>query len=226
MKRNKKLFILWLIALVIVVILIVTLFLSEGILRRIQYGVAIVGSISSLITLFIALLLFNKFGIEKSILDKNMGVVIKLATEINKLVIYVETEENLLVAFRPSKLTKKRIRSFPSKNALLVFNLDYMESMGPIMDLTCDLFIPKTIKDKLMLVCPVSFTNVIKKSELKNYLLVSGDLQMFNKDKGTYGYLNDEKVIFREYIKCWEKIIKVMKKWIGDNSSISFELNF
>ncbi|MFZ5376888.1 MAG: ATP-binding protein [Patescibacteria group bacterium] len=114
----------------------------------------IVSALASLVTLVIAVLLYSKYGVEKSVLDKQTEAVLRLLSELKKTRFIFEYKDGMLqirldnlrdkswknFKFRPIKdLEKKNLR----------FDIGYVEGLKNIWDIADDIFLPVEIVEKI-----------------------------------------------------------------------------
>lgn len=214
----------------ITIILIATLicfwlaFIHPQYQNAISLGINIISGISTLITLVIALVLFNKFGIEKSILDKKTDAVFDLLQTISKTRIIFEGKDSwhqiYLSDLQQYEQTKEYIKSLGNKK--LIFSSKYFEDISIIIDLVKNVFMPKEIAKKVMELY-IGVLQHIPQEEYLNYYKVS--FAGNENEKTTYGLANQKQITFDEYINMWQGVIDEITRWLSKNSSISPNLN-
>ena len=192
----------------------------------ISLGINIISGISTLITLVIALILFNKFGIEKSILDKNTETVFDLLQTISKTRIILEGKESwhqiYLSDLQLSEQTKEYIKNTGNKK--LIFSSEYFDEIPRIIDLVKNVFTPKEIAKKAMEL-NIEILQYVPQEEYQNYFKVSFTGNKRNSGKTTFGLANQKQITFDEYVNMWQSVIDGITKWLSENSSIVPNLN-
>lgn len=109
----------------------------------------VASSLSSLITLLIALVLFNKFGIENDILKKNLEAVSKVFVALNKVSFRIECNggvifyHSILQDAREGRLVSQDI-SWPDR--IILGNLRLLDDLnGELISLGESIYMPKSI---------------------------------------------------------------------------------
>ena len=189
---------------------------------------------TSLVTLFLAILLFQKFGIEKNIVDKNLDRVEKLIEEIRKIR-FVITGESFAIQFIPIKNSNYDLpQHYLDKPIILT--PETAEKIESTLSLSSDPFLPKQISAALE---DLSFVGgkVVSRSELlsdrfakldlypKTNSIPSGknsviDYVIYNK----FG-VEDRTTSVTTYISKWEEVIFEINSWIEKNSSLKGYVN-
>ena len=84
----------------------------------------LLSTVSSIITLLIALILFDKYGLRKTIKDKQSDLVLGLIEDLKRVRVFIEGQEGF-IQYRPLK----NWQTFYEKNIdkQLVFNINYWE---------------------------------------------------------------------------------------------------
>jgi len=207
----------------IVIVICVTLpfFLNSTTNNSLVVSSNMISALASLATLFIAVLLYSKYGVEKSILDKQTETVLRLLTELKKTRFLCEWSDGVL-QLRLDRLQDKYWKEYEDKK--LLFDGGYAEGLKDIWDITEDVFLPVEIADKID---PLIVQVIIGDQKRKDYMVVEipGYPQKL-KENHFFGLLNGKQMTVREFVLLWSAVTDATKKWLKEHSSISFDLNF
>ncbi|QYR11015.1 hypothetical protein [Prevotella sp. Rep29] len=190
----------------------------------ISNGTNIVTAICSLGTLVLAILLYNKYGIDSKLIEKNTDIVFKLVTEFNKLFFIVEGPKSnifLLIVRLNNKNLKDIFSEYLSQP--ICFTKDYFEILDPIMSLCNDPFMPPTIVEaskSLSVDCIVGI-----EGWQDNYAVIKRDAAKLS-DNNFVGLLNEKEITLGEYITAFENFKNVITLWLKEHSGNSVEMNF
>jgi len=136
--------------LIIVLLAVVPFIVNQQTLTQISLSSSIISSLSSLVTLVIALLLFNRFGIENKLLEKNLETTERLLSELGKIRIIFKSN-NILIQFFPLRKEfyrqHKEIKAY--MNMKIIFSMDSLRNLGGISEFAYDPFLPKSIATAL-----------------------------------------------------------------------------
>jgi len=208
-------------------------FLTATVHESLTVSSNIVSALASLITLVIAVLLYSKYGVEKSVLDKQTEAVLRLLSEFKKTRFIFEYEDGML-QIRLDNLRDKSWKDFkfrPIKgieNKNLRFDIGYVEGLKNIWDIADDIFLPVDIVEKLN---PLSTQVIIGDKEGGDTLrleIPGYSVGFFTSEKEykNVGILNGKEMTLGEFIKLWDSVITVSTKWLETHSSIPVKLNF
>ena len=213
---------------VLILIVIIALggapfFLTSTTNETISVGSSLIGALASLVTLIIALVLYSKYGVEKSLLNKQTDVVFRLITQLKKTNFMMEMEEGHGLFLRLDRLKGEYWDDYKEKK--LLFNFNYAEGLNNIWEITEDVFLPSNIVDKInpLIVQSIDGIDAI---EEKQYMRVSvlGHTRKAKDDK--FGVLNSKQMSLEEFVAHWENVIDISKKWLKEHSNMSVDLNF
>jgi len=112
---------------------------------KVSRGKDIVTALSSLITLVIALLLYNRFGVEKSVRDRQTNAVIALLEAMKRLRLVIHGDAGIFLF----TVHRDRFEFFQSQNLgdkTLLFNYRYLEEMKKVEDALENVFMPKSVR--------------------------------------------------------------------------------
>ncbi len=213
-----------LLATVIIILLSILLCLKGDPSNAISNGTNIVSTFCSLGTLILAILLYNKYGIDSKLIEKNTDIVFKLVREFNKLFFIVEGPESnnyILIVHLSSKNQNEIFSEF--FNQPICFTKDYFRILDPIISLCNDPFMPPTIVEASKLLSVNSIVGI--KDYHNKYAIIKRDATKLSNDNFV-GLLNDKEMTLGEYITAFQEFKNVIKQWLQLHSTNSVEMNF
>lgn len=223
MKRStKKLLVLLVAAVVLGISLTIPLMISECNWNKFWQSRDILAALSSFITLIIALLLYNRFGIEESVLERRNNAVISLLEAMKKLRLVLDGDAGIF-AFNVNGRQFDLLEANNLGGKTLLFNYLYLGEMKEIYNAVEDLLMPPKVHaafDPLVF----HFFNVVKPDQIvsSEYLLIDPVAFTTTESHGTF---NNQTITLSQYISYWKAVIQVSNEWLHDNSSIKIDLN-
>lgn len=206
---------------VIIAVVIGSFFLSREVINHLKDAASILGGISSIVVMIIAILLYDKFGIDKSIKDKNLATALQLLEELKKTFIDI-SGKGYILSYRVSTFPINLYES--SYNTKLLFPKSYLHDLHNVFSYTDNIYLPKEIKEKLDKVKPSFLTKSSKEINEEEYGKVTVN---FNQDtEWMFDGINDQKEItLFEYLVKWDELIMSIKDWCSNNSDTMIDLN-
>jgi hypothetical protein len=217
MKKNLVLITL----LLCIIVFALPFVLSEKILEGINQSISILGGVASFVTLLIAVLLYTKYGVDKSIIEKNLSTTLSLMQEIKKTTIVINGD-NFGIRYRPAVFSMKHYED--KYTTKLVFSLDYMDALSHISKYSDDLYLPKTIKPKLDLLLPYIFEPSSDSLNLKEFGKVNV-LGHITEEEHKFDIINNNQITVYEFLNQWQELIDAIQQWVKDNSDSDIDLN-
>ena len=219
----------------IIIILILTIILSvllpfilrdssESINDIISIIATLISSFASLLTLLIAIILLNKFGIETSLIEKNTEVIFSFIEEFKQTSFSVKGN-NFVLMIRPFHFSPhKYSENYYSEK--LIFSLDFVYSLDKLFKIAESPFMPKSIFEKIN---KLAFTNLsmnIADEDLDKYSIVEvlGNSLIDTKDV-KYGLFNSEDMTLFEFLNLIDDLKTEIVSWIEEHSSYTSDLN-
>ena len=188
-------------------------------------GATIVSALATLLTLLIAVLLFNRFGIEGSLLEKQTNAVFDLLSALKSFSVYIHNE-NLRLNFSLS--WRNTTTNNLVDDSSLLFSANSFASMDGINTALNNVFMPKEIVVSSQELRFFSITRPPPSHPSdppKKYLKVDVKNYVQEDPNEFYGILNKKEMTLTEYINHWNTLISTIEKWLSKNSSIKPELN-
>lgn len=210
---------------------------SGNILKNASSALSVASSLSSLITLLIALTLFNKFGIEKDILEKNLDVVSRIFDVLAKTRIFIDTNDGSWHSIALLRdLREGRLSEFSRYGDKIVAgDITVITGMDELSILGENIFMPKEIAACIGKIpaASIMFSESVNKTP-KDYVFIQfpdAKKKAFSTELGKevedrrVGLLGGRELKLSEYLRMFDNLYKSCQKWLKANSSINLDLN-
>ncbi len=211
----------WIILVVLVMILIFILpfQLANDQQKAISISTGLISGICSLITLVIAFLLFDKYGLKKDFVKTQTEIVLAQLEAIRTTRFLILAKDKSFLQFYPTKYRLDSYERFYSEK--LIFNRKYWEYTNQVFRFSSSIYMPKEIASRIDKLKP-SLMEHISATEMDFYSKVT----FWGEDEtdSIYGRVNGEDITFQEFYTNWLDILGEINKWLKDKISID-ELN-
>ena len=203
-----------LIILVLLSIIIIPFFFNSAQNNKIVVAANLVSALASLITLVIAFLLFDKYGLKKDFVRTQTEIVLQQLESI-RTAGFIIRSKNSFLQFLPSKNRIESYEMFYSEK--LIFSQKYWEYVNHIFKLSSSIYMPKEIVEKINLLKP-SMIEHLKLEEVSNYSKVTfwGD----KIEDNDFGKMNGEEITFQIFYTYWIDVIDVIISWLSSKIDI------
>jgi hypothetical protein len=192
----------------------------------------LISTISSVVTIIIAFLLFDRFGVSKKTLDKNVETVFELLEVIKSKRIFAEYESDAGIFHSVISISDNLDRFKKNKIMLekdILFNYeDINYGLSEINQFATNIWLPVQIKDKINKISLLSATSVKDNFIFKNKCV----MVYFNlypearKEKDVKWFMtNDKETTFNEFLTNLEDLVTEIKTWLKNHSNYDLELN-
>ena len=197
------------------------LFLSQEMNEKVVTSANLVGSLSSIVTLVLAILLFKKYGIEQSLLNKQTEAVFQLLAEIKKTrLILIPTEGGFIQLFLGDM--KEEYWSL-AKDCKLRFSINYADNLSAIWNIAEDVFLPEEVALKLR---PLMVSIIQPSASDKGYLdVIVPPHKKEIDEKDFFGIMNRNEITLEEFVRNWQDVLRAAKGWLNNHADIPFKLN-
>ncbi len=190
----------------------------------------ILSGLCGLGTLVIAILLYDKYGVEKKIVDKNLEVVLQFVEELRKTTLCIKGESEsgsyaLMVNLLDRAIEKGEFMSRYLDDKLF-FNLNYGYALSNLYEISNNPFMPSEISDcfkKIMLGVLPEITEEDKKG---GYAVVTGSTVMLEDNDSIIGKLNGQNYTLGEFINIYMSVVEAIKHWLKSHNVDDKCLNF
>ena len=180
----------------------------------------LISSFASLFTFAFALILYNKFGIEQTILENNTSTVFKLVEKLKETRFFASGDKFMLQI----KMSDPHLYHFEKyyKNEL-IFSIEYYNGIEEILNISNNPYLPKSIAEKLNKLHFYSLSMDVKDKEIEKYTKIS--VVGHPDNEGKWGRFNGKNMNLFEFLNILQDVSIETKKWLKNNSSINIDLN-
>lgn len=230
----KKITIVFTIIFIIVVSTILSNYLSKNELDFISNLSTLITLAGTIITLIIALILYNQLGLDQAILQKKAEVVFGLLDMLSKRSFTVNTSTGVRLLIWLTSISKNKLAYQQYGDIKLLFDKEYIDSIQPIVDLGRNVFLPTEILPKIQALEAYVFVSANSKITEREYAKVipartfkedeSAIGSSNNLSKDDWGILisaksNNTETTLSQFISEWDDLIRSSTLWIANNSS-------
>ena len=197
-----------LIILVLLSIIIIPFFFNSAQNNKIVVAANLVSALASLITLVIAFLLFDKYGLKKDLVRTQTEIVLQQLESI-RTAGFIIRSKNRLLQFFPSKDRVAIYEKFYSEK--LIFSTKYWKYVNDIFHLSSSIYMPKEIVEKINMLKPTTISH-IKPEETDAYSKVTfwGD----KSEDMEFGKMNGEEITLQQFYSYWIDAIDMIISWL------------
>lgn len=220
--KNKKNIILILIFTISLAVFLPIIFRekTEGFNQTLSIIGTLISSISGLLTLIIAIILFNKFGIETPLLQKNSDVVFKFLVEFKKTGFFIQGKNFGLFIRIQDDFSKNFEKRYGQK---LLFSTEYSSGLNKLIKISESPFMPRSIYEKVGKLRIYSLTFDVKEEDFDKYATVQVLGQPLIGAK--FGRFNYQDITLYEFLNIIDDLTTELKNWIKEHSNYSPDLN-
>lgn len=230
---KKELFVISIILLILAIVIPISLScLGESALNVVDSVSALIGAFSGIITLLIAILLYNKYGIDQSITDKNLKVVLNIVDELKKTTVIVISDTKCGSYFIKLnfwntglfELDRDIMRRYLDDT--VYFNLSYAHGFEHLYDLSQDPFAPKEIATAIKGIQLMMLSEVKKENRAERHAVISVRTAPPVEHEEIVGKFNNKDLTLREYIQKYQNVKDSIKTWLVNHNVSPESLNF
>lgn len=202
---------------------IIPLIALEDKIEGVNLSIEIVSSISSILTLILAIKLFDRFGIRKRIIDFQTDSVIKLIEELRithcrlkgeKITYFIwfsRDQDQIKELLTEYKEDKKIILFHHGKNIIIPNGIEYIMN---------DLWLPEPIRDKMKFL-DYGNSQVLMTPDVDRQKFMVIEFENENQD----GFLIREELTSIEFLDRIDSLVSEIKNWLELHASIKMDLN-
>ena len=232
MKNTSKILLIILILLISSAVILPFCFQTD-VKEAINISGYLISTIVSAVTIIIALLLFDRFGVSKKTLDKNVETVFKLLEVIKSKTICAEYESDsgveYFAAISISENLKQLIKNKEMLGKDILFNYeDINNGLSEIHQFRASVWLPVQIRKKIEKILFLSVSSV-NDSFLQKNKCVKIYFHLFpeaRKGKEVRWYkTNQEETTFNEFLSNLEDLVAEIKTWLNKHANSDLELN-
>ena len=229
----KKLFALLFILLIIASSIVPVSLKSQGedTIHVIDHIAFLIAAVCSIITVVVAILLYDKYGVGSKIVDKNLQLVLQAIEVLKKTNAFAKCENDngsyiLRLNFWTTEISQldmmKRYLDDP-----VYFRISYAYAFEKLFQLCQDPLLPKSISEKIknlqLYLLPDSNQNIND----SRYAVISAHYEgVQDLDDSVVGKFNGHDMTLREYILKYEAVKTAIKQWLKEHQVDESCLNF
>ncbi len=231
MKNSSKILLIILILLILGAIALPFWFQTD-IKEAINMSGYLISTIASAVTIIIALLLFDRFGVSKKTLDKKVETVFKLLELIKSKTIYAEYESDSGTHYSAISMSDN-LEQFKQDKIILekdiLFNYeDINNGLSEINQFTANVWLPVQIREKIKRLSLVSASSVKENFSPKNkcvriYFNLYPETR--NGKKIVWYMTNQKETTYNEFLTNLEDLVIEIKAWLNKYSNSDLKLN-
>jgi esterase/lipase len=232
MKNSSKI-LLFILILLIGGAIILPFSLQADMKEAINISGYLISTIASTVTIIIALVLFDRFGVSKKTLDKNIETVFNLLEVIKSKTIYAEYESDSGIQYFAAISIHDNLEEFKKNKIMLekdiLFNYeDINKGLSEIHQFKASVWLPVQIRKKIE---KISFISVysVNDSFLQKNNCVKIYFHLYpeaRKEKEVRWYkTNQKETTFNEFLSNLEDLVAEIKSWLNKHSNSDLELN-
>lgn len=195
---------------------------NDSLISVLSTSFTALGAIATLFTLFIALMLYQKFGIESRFIERQTDKTLELVDIIKGKVIYIGTNRYkhfLRFSIDDKKLKKNEFYNYMKSKTIIIMSDDYQNFVKPLLEIRKSYWLPNVIKEKMKFLEYYGFECEIENPKDELYARM-----YFNAEKGEKYVLPFPKMTVEEYINKKNELSKSIEKWLSKHSDIKIDL--
>jgi len=229
----KKLF-LYLFASFIALSVVISLLLNtsgEDTIHIIDHISFIISAVCGIITTVIAILLYDKYGVEKTVLEKNLKVVLQLIEELKKTNCFANSEGGtggcmIKINFWTTELTA--FDNFSNYlNDPLFFRISYAYAYNHLFELGSDPLLPQAISEKVKQLQLFMLPELKMETMTSRFFVVSSYCDAIKEqDDNIIGKFNGKDMTLKDFVLGFIEVKKAIKQWLKAHNVADSSLNF
>lgn len=200
---------------------------GEDFIHVVDHISFLLAAVCAILTLWIAILLYDKYGVDKKIVDKNIQIVFDIVEELKRTNLYAEGKNSsgsyvMRINFWTTDISESDMLN-RYMNDKAYFSISYVNAFDRLNELSRDPFVPKSIADSIKLI-QMYFLPEIEPNEIEGrYVEISTNMDPF---ETRIGKLNGKDITLGEYIRSFQAIKRSVKLWLLEHNVEKASLNF
>lgn len=191
----------------------------------------IIAAVCGIITTVIAILLYDKYGVEKTVLDQNLKVVFQVIEELKKNNCWANSEGGTDRCMIKINFWNTELSHFNDLsnylNAPLYFKTSYADVYDRLFELGSDPLLPHTISEKVKKLQLYMLPDAKLGNISYRYFVVSSYCGVTKeREDGIIGKLNGKDMTLKEFILVFMEVKKAIKQWLKTHNVDDSSLNF
>lgn len=187
----------------------------------------IIAAVCAIITTVIAILLYDKYGVEKTVLDKNLKIVLQVIDELKKNNCWANGDSCVIkINFWTTEIAHfNNLSNY--LNAPLYFKIGYADVYDRLFELGSDPLLPHTISEKIRKLQLGILTESKLENMSDNYFVVSSYCGITKeREDCLIGKLNGKDMTLKEFVLDFMEVKKTIKQWLKAHNVDDSSLNF
>jgi len=200
---------------------------KDSILDIFSVSLAAIGTVATVITLFIAIYLYQRFGLESRFIGAQTDKVLEIVDILKGQYFMGNTNKySYFLGTSREKIAMTMTGPFyqSDKNKIVLINHeDFSKIWDKVLEIKRSYWLPNKIKKKIKFLEFNMFQNVEEPYDEK-YIRIYSDIK--KKDvKEVEWLITFPTITFDEYNKQFYELIKSIEKWLKQHSDIKIDLN-
>ena len=232
MTKNKLFFIFAVLLLLAIAIPIGVNCLGGEALNVVDSISALIGAFCGVVTLLIAILLYNKYGVDKSITDENLKVVLAIVEELKKTTVFAVGDSPNGAYAAQLNFWMTDIAEFDRDvmrrylDDTVYFRLSYAYAFTHLYELSRDPFVPKEISTAIKGIQLTTLPAVKAEEMPESYAVIFVSQGDSMKNEEVIGKFNGKEMTLRQYILRYQNVKESIKTWLVNHNVSPESLNF
>lgn len=181
---------------------------------------------SAIMTMTLAVLLFNRYGVEQDVLKKQFDSVLALLKTLREMHFAMRaTDEGGQAIFQITPLDPFSHSIFEMYyDRAIAFNEHAIEKMRPLDEHRYDIFLPVSIAEVLERIIP-AFLQSLPDQNTKVARAIHFIPPDNNEDEPVYLSYNGAEMTFMEFLSRWSDVIDAIDAWLQEHATNAPTLN-
>lgn len=181
----------------------------------------VLGTIASFATLFVAVLLFDRFGINAKFKENQVDKVLQLANVLKETRISIATNQyEYFIHISQSAISRRKDVPYYNldKQKTLLFPFNYFDLIKEILTISKSQWMPQEIKQRM------KFLEIVFLSKTENP--TDEKYVRLDINKGTNGVWSESipKIHFEMFDINLQNLLEEIKKWLKNHSNVAIDL--
>lgn len=193
----------------------------------------IIAALCGVITTIIAILLYDKYGVDRKIIDKNLEVVLQFVDELRKTTIYIHGESKtggsyaMMINLWSKPINKGDFMSRYLKDKIF-FKLNYGYALNNLYEISKNPFMPPEIGEKFQKITLHVLPEIKEEDKQNGFAIVSSSANRFESDDKDQiiGKLNGHDFTLGEYLDDYVEVRDAIRQWLKAHNVDDSSLNF
>lgn len=188
----------------------------------------IISSLGTIFTVYIAILLYDRFGIDRELKLKSFDSVTRLIERFQKTNFIIESKINGTKSLHFLRFNDKDFFSHSERLKVnLYFHSTAIEVLSDLCSLKCDVLLPPEVAKALSAFEISAFQKIELDDSVSNYSVISCPAykEKSSIEKGVYAIHTPSQITAGEFICQYKNLKSSIIDWVKNNTSESQKLN-